>query len=176
MITIFGTRKTSEKNLNIVIPTCIHLLETCQLELVHGKWIETVNVVLWDYKTNYPKYLLLHMLVMPPPLGARGIMFLGCPSVRPKPEIPSIDLYMGPLVHSTNRDHFTAKTFLQRTAAGSLEEMLQEEPLGYWLTPPWDEQSFGQWLLGPWYMKLVPWFKPRNQCVSSWLKTSHHQY
>ena len=31
-----------------------------------------------------------------------------CPSVRPKPEIPSFDLYMGPLVHSTNRDRFTA--------------------------------------------------------------------
>ena len=30
------------------------------------------------------------------------------PSVRPKPEIPSFDLYMGPLVHRTNRNHFTA--------------------------------------------------------------------
>ena len=30
------------------------------------------------------------------------------PSVRPKPEIPSFDLYMGLLVHSANRDHFTA--------------------------------------------------------------------
>ena len=45
---------------------------------------------------------------MPPPLGAGGIMFSGCPSVRPKPEIPSFDLYMGPLVHPTNRDRFTA--------------------------------------------------------------------
>ena len=45
---------------------------------------------------------------MPPPLGAGGIMFLGCPSVRPKPEIPSFDLYMGPLVHPTNRNRFTA--------------------------------------------------------------------
>ena len=47
---------------------------------------------------------------MHPPLGAGGIMFLGCPSVRPtrKPEIPSFDLYMGPLVHPTNRDRFTA--------------------------------------------------------------------
>ena len=42
---------------------------------------------------------------MPPPLG---IMFLGCPSVRPKPEIPFFDLYMGPLVHPTNRNRFTA--------------------------------------------------------------------
>ena len=55
-------------------------------------------------------------LFMPPPLGAGGIMFSGCPfvhpsvrpSVRPKPEIPSSDLYMGPLVHPTNRNHFTA--------------------------------------------------------------------
>ena len=49
---------------------------------------------------------------MPPPLGAGGIMFSGCPSVRPsvrpKPEIPSFDLYMGPLVHPTNRYRFTA--------------------------------------------------------------------
>ena len=49
---------------------------------------------------------------MPPPLGAEGIMFSGCPSVRPsvrpKAEIPSFDLYMGPLVHPTNRYRFTA--------------------------------------------------------------------
>ena len=49
---------------------------------------------------------------MPPPLGARGIMFSGCLSVRPsvrlKPEIPSFDLYMGPLVHLTNRNCFRA--------------------------------------------------------------------
>ena len=55
-------------------------------------------------------------VVMAPPLGARGIMFSGCPSVRPsvspsvrpKPEIPSFDLYMSPLVHPTNRNCFTA--------------------------------------------------------------------
>ena len=39
-------------------------------------------------------------------------MFSGCPSVRPsvrpKPEIPSFDLYMGPLIHPTNRNRFTA--------------------------------------------------------------------
>ena len=49
---------------------------------------------------------------MPPPLGAGGIMFSGCPSVRPsvrpKPEIPPFDMYMGPLVHPTNRNRFTA--------------------------------------------------------------------
>ena len=43
---------------------------------------------------------------------ASGIMFSGCPSVRPsvrpKPEIPSFDLYIGPLVHPTNRYRFTA--------------------------------------------------------------------
>ena len=51
-------------------------------------------------------------LFMPTPLGAGGIMFSGCPSVRPsvrpKPEIPSFDLYIGPLVHPTNRYRFTA--------------------------------------------------------------------
>ena len=57
------------------------------------------------------------LIFMPPPLGAWGIMFSGCPSVRPsvcpyvrpsirpKPEITSFDLYM---VHPTNRDRFTA--------------------------------------------------------------------
>ena len=34
-------------------------------------------------------------------------------------------------------------TFLQRAAAGSLEEMLQEEPLDYGKTLPGDEQWFG---------------------------------
>ena len=56
--------------------------------------------------------LRLHFVIMPPPLGAGGIMFSGCPSVRPsvrpKPEIPSFDLYMGSLVHPANRDRFTA--------------------------------------------------------------------
>ena len=39
-------------------------------------------------------------------------MFSGCPSVRPsvrpKPKIPSLPLFMGPLVHPTNRDRFAA--------------------------------------------------------------------
>ena len=55
---------------------------------------------------------------MPPPLGAGGIMLSGCASVRasvrPKPEIPSFDLYMGPLVHPTNRDRFTACPSVRR--------------------------------------------------------------
>ena len=49
-----------------------------------------------------------NMIFMPPPLGAGCIMFSGCPSVRPKPEIPSFHLYMGPLVHPTNSDGFAA--------------------------------------------------------------------
>ena len=60
--------------------------------------------------------------LMPPPLGAWGIMFSGCLSVRPsvrlsvrpKPEIPSFDLYMGPLVHPTNRNRFTACPSVRR--------------------------------------------------------------
>ena len=51
------------------------------------------------------------VIFMPRPLGAGCIMFSGCPSVRPKPEIPSFDLYIGSLVHPTNplnRNRFTA--------------------------------------------------------------------
>ena len=47
----------------------------------------------------------LQSLFMPPPLGAGGIMFSGCPSVRPKPEIASFDLYMCPW---STRNRFTA--------------------------------------------------------------------
>ena len=36
------------------------------------------------------------------------------PSVRPKPEIPSFDLYIGPLVHPTNRYRFTACPSVRR--------------------------------------------------------------
>ena len=54
------------------------------------------------------KHCILELpVVMPPSLGAGGIMFSGCPSVRLKPEIPSFDLYMSPLVHPTNRNRFT---------------------------------------------------------------------
>ena len=56
--------------------------------------------------------LIVTNVFMPPPLGARGIMFSDCPSVRPsvrpKPEITSFHLCMGPLVHPTNRDRFAA--------------------------------------------------------------------
>ena len=67
-------------------------------------------------------------IFMPPPLGAGGIMFSGCPSlrpsVRPKPEIPSFDLYMGPLVHPTNRNRFMAcpSVRLSREVSGHLPE------------------------------------------------------
>ena len=51
-------------------------------------------------------------IFMPPPLGAGGILFSGCPSVPPsiclKPEIPSFHLYTSPLVHPTNCDRFVA--------------------------------------------------------------------
>ena len=46
--------------------------------------------------------------VMPLPIGTGGIMFSGCPSVRPSREIPSFHLYMGSLVHPTNHDRFEA--------------------------------------------------------------------
>ena len=68
----------------------------------------------WDHLTKWKVIWSGHKLhepriFMPPPLGAGGICFrVVRPSVPPKPEIPSLDLYMGPLVHPTNRDRFTA--------------------------------------------------------------------
>ena len=63
-------------------------------------------------KTFTRPVMWVSWIFIPPPLGAGGIMFSGCPSVRPsfrpKPEIPSFDLYMGRLVHPTNRYRFTA--------------------------------------------------------------------
>ena len=56
-------------------------------------------------------------IFMPPPLGAGGIMFSRCPSVRPsdgKPEIPSFHQYMSLLVHSTNCDRFAACLSVRR--------------------------------------------------------------
>ena len=63
----------------------------------------------------------LAMFFMPPPFGPEAFCFLWLsvrpspsvrpsvrPSVSPKPEIPSFDLYMGPLVHPTNCDRFMA--------------------------------------------------------------------
>ena len=78
----------------------------------HGSWRK--NVV--NSNKNIWLSSCYDMIFMPPPLGAGDIMFSGCPSVRlsvrpsvrPKPKIPSFDLYMGPLVHPTNRNRFTA--------------------------------------------------------------------
>ena len=63
------------------------------------------KLVSWRF-SGFSEYILWNMhiallcFIMPPPLGTGGIMFSGCPSlrpcVRPKPEIPSFDLYMGP--------------------------------------------------------------------------------
>ena len=94
-------------------------------------------------------------------------------NVFPSPKLYVLPRYVNkPRISSTESENTSTnctRTLLQRMATGNLEEMLQEEPLDYGKTLPWDEQK---WLLGPWYMKLVPWFKPWNQCVSSWLKTS----
>ena len=52
-------------------------------------------------------------------------MFSGYPSVRPKPEIPSFDLYMGPLVHPTNRNrlrHIRPSIRLSGEVSGHLLE------------------------------------------------------
>ena len=58
-------------------------------------------------------------------------MFSGCPSVRPKPEIPSFDLYMGPLVHPTNRKRFTACPSV-RPSVGEVSGHLQENACRDW--------------------------------------------
>ena len=69
-------------------------------------------------------HVIYHCVFMPPPLGAGGIMVSGCPSVRPsvrlKPELPSFDLYMGPLVHPTNRNRFTACPSVRPSVCPSL--------------------------------------------------------
>ena len=46
------------------------------------------------------------LIFVPPSLGTGGIMFSSCPYVRLKPNICSFNLYMGPVVHPTNHDHF----------------------------------------------------------------------
>ena len=50
-------------------------------------------------------------LFMPPPLGARGILFLGCPSFRPSnhpSEIPCFHMYIESVAPPTNRYSFAA--------------------------------------------------------------------
>ena len=84
---------------------CIFSLGCCSF----GDW--WTNKATWCQIEIKPSCLRFSFF-MPPPLGAGGIMFSGCPSVRPsvrsKPEIASFHLYMGPLVNPTNRDRFTA--------------------------------------------------------------------
>ena len=83
---------------------------------ITSTWLVVLSQKSIDALNSYGQLLfdkdITLTIVMPPPLGAGGIMFSGCPSVRPsvrpKPEIPSFDLYMGPLVHPTNRNRFTA--------------------------------------------------------------------
>ena len=54
------------------------------------------------------------------------------PSVRPKPEIPSFDLYMGPLVHPTNRYRFTACPSVRPTSKHMYNWMKWLRLLGGW--------------------------------------------
>ena len=56
------------------------------------------------------------------------------PSIRPKPEIPSFDLYMGPLVHPTNRDRFTACPSVRPSVcpSGEVSGHLLENALREW--------------------------------------------
>ena len=61
------------------------------------------------YKQRY----MMCVLIMPPPLGAGGIMFSGWPSVRPsvRPSEAWNTLFWpvhGSLIHPTNRNRFTA--------------------------------------------------------------------
>ena len=66
-----------------------------------------MSILLWKSK--------LFWLIMPPPFGAGGNMFSGCPSVSPSDgsfvwslKYPLFHLYMGLLVHPTNSDRFAA--------------------------------------------------------------------
>ena len=57
-------------------------------------------------------------------------MFWGCPSVRPsvrpKPEITYFHLYMGPLVHPSNRDRFAACPSVRRGFRAFARERMEE--------------------------------------------------
>ena len=80
------------------------------------------------------KYILQNMqcFVMPLPLGAGGIMLSVRPSIRPKPEITSFHLYMGPLVHPTNRDCFAACPSVRPSVRLSVEEVPGHLPENAW--------------------------------------------
>ena len=96
---------------------CFSFYFDCQgwpREVVQDILVCSIWIYVRDTRIHIPTQELCsnELVFMPPPLGAGGIMFSGCPSfrpsVRPKPEIPSFDLYVGPLVHPTNRNRFTA--------------------------------------------------------------------
>ena len=57
------------------------------------------------------------------------------PSVRPKPEIPSFDMYMGPLGHPTNRNRFTACPSVRPSVrpSGEVSGHLPENAWREWL-------------------------------------------
>ena len=50
-------------------------------------------------------------------------MFSGCPSVRPKPEITSFHLYMGPVVSPSNRDRFSVGIGFRALPGERMERM-----------------------------------------------------
>ena len=102
------------------------LIHTYKMHLFHDPSMYYSQSVSKKLKVKYVMSTNSHLCVfMPPPLGSGGIMFSGCPSVRPSvrptPKIPSFDLYMGPLVHPTNRDRFTACPFVRPSVRPSGE-------------------------------------------------------
>ena len=50
-------------------------------------------------------------------------MFSGCLSVRPKPEITSFHLYMGPVVSPSNRDRFSVGIGFRALPGERMERM-----------------------------------------------------
>ena len=88
------------------------LVGWCMQETMVTSCKSVVKMIMLSCCLYCVQHFDMDKIFMPPPLGAGGIMFSGCPSVRPsvrpKPEIPSFDLHMGPLVHPTNRNRFTA--------------------------------------------------------------------
>ena len=80
------------------------------------------------------------------------------PSVRPKPEIPSFDLYMGPLVHPTNRNRFTACPSVRPSVCPSVRpsgEVSGHLPENAWRD--WPEILYAD----------VSW--PSSELISLWL-------
>ena len=87
---------------------------------VFWRWISfAVKVLIHWWLWNDAQSLKWHgrgalLFFRPPPLGPGGIMFSGCPSIRPRSEIPYFYLYIGPLVHPTIRDRFAACPSVRR--------------------------------------------------------------